>query len=947
MKAASLVALVGALALPTSLALAQGDTVRAPAPAAPPAAPAAQVPPDDLVGFYELAPGRGLTITLEGGSLYGATSSGSRRKLALASGTTYAVEGSPMTVTFTLDADGRVGGLVMRQGGNERTMPKVRTAPSGAPSGPPSAAPSGAPSAARPSSDAAASASAATFEIRGRIVDTANTAIPRAAITLRSKESGVPVAGALAGPDGTFRVPGLRPGVYALRAAYIGYSPVNQDVIVRAGTPVLDLGVAKLAPLATTLEAVTVREERAAVVVEADRNAYRAKDLAPGAANASELLENVPSVQVDVDGKVSLRGNENVVVQINGRPTPMRGTQLAAYLKGLSANVVDRIEVVPNPSAKYDPEGMAGIINIALKSNVDLGLSGSTFVAVSDAERYNGSGNLGYQGGPWSTFVSLGLVSDHRSAVGLNDRERYDAAGVLQSATGQDIALDPFQRGQNLNATVDYKLSARDVLSNALLLSRRSSGEPSTTTHVLLAGDGATVDEFVRPRVSDATGTILDYDVSLKRTIAPRAHELSAEFRFNRAHNEDENGERRLLDTGYRDARRERNDAVTRQLTGQVDYLKTFRPRTKLDAGWKSNARWLDRGYAVTVDPEGDGTFSASPLSNDLEFDEAVHALYGVLSQGVGKWELQAGLRGEYAERTFSLAEARYPYDYTSLFPSAVASYSVDPTLTLKASYSRRIRRPGTQELNPFPTYFDADNIFLGNPGLRPEYTGAYELGLTKTGSKGMLQLSPFYRRTTDIIRIDIDPADSLDGREVTSISYRNLANSDSWGTDATGQLRLSPRFSALTNWSVFKLVTDGGSTSALGSNGVGWSSRINVTSELTKTFTVQAAYNYRAAMKIEGGEMGAQQIANVVLRRKIQGDRGAVLLRVTDPFEMMRFRVRASDGRVVQLTERNPESRNVFLGYQYNFGRPPRVRQVAPDQTGGGSVPFGGPPGQ
>jgi hypothetical protein len=143
----------------------------------------------------------------------------------------------------------------------------------------------------------------------------------------------------------------------------------------------------------------------------------------------------------------------------------------------------------------------------------------------------------------------------------------------------------------------------------------------------------------------------------------------------------------------------------------------------------------------------------------------------------------------------------------------------------------------------------------------------------------------------------------------------------------------------------VFKLVTDGGSASALGSDAIGWQARINVTSELTKTFSVQGMYNYRAAMKMERGEQGAQQMAMVMFRRKVQGDKGAVMLRVADPFEMQRFRVRASDGRVVSLTDRNPQSRAVFVGYQYTFGRPPKVRQVAPEASGGG-VPFGGPPG-
>ena len=787
-----------------------------------------------------------------------------------------------------------------------------------------------------------------SFELRGKVVDTAGAPIARASVSLRPKGSTVTIAGAIANPDGTFRIIGLRPGTFTIRVVFMGYAPVIQEIAITPAKPVLDLGVARLAPVATVLSAVTVKEEAATVVTAPDRNAYRAKDLAPGAANASEVLEHVPSVQVDVDGKVSLRGNENVVVQINGRPTPMRGPQLASYLKSLPANVIERIEVVPNPSAKYDPDGMAGIINVALKANVDLGLSGALNSAFSTADRYNASGNLGYQSGPWTTFVSAGLVSDQRNVVGINDRARYDAANALLNVTGQDISLVPTNRGINFNATVDYKLSSRDVLSNALMLNRRSAGEASMTAYTLLDGTGGSVDQYQRPRDMEAKGFMVDYDVAFKRTITPRAHELSAEVRYNQARDEDVNDQRRLTTAGgapYVDGRHEHNLATTRQLTAQADYLKAFRPRTKLETGWKTTMRWLDRDYTVTTDMTGAGQWAASPLSNDLRFDEGVHALYAVVSHGVKKWDLQAGLRGEYADRTFSMAAQQYPYDYMSLFPSAIASYNVNASTQLKSSYSRRVRRPGTQELNPFPTYFDADNVFLGNPELSPEYTDALEFGLTKNGAKGMVQLSPFYRSTSNIIRIDVNPTDSLNGREVTTISFRNLASSNSWGSDLTGQLKLSPRFTLLSNFSVFKMVTDGGSTSALSSDALAWMGRVNVTSEITRTFIVQAAYNYRAPMQIERGEFGAQQAANLAFRKKLNGDKSSIMLRVNDPFATMRFRIQTGDGEVVQLTQRNPGTRMAFLGYQYNFGRPPRVRQVTPDGSGG-SVGFGGPPG-
>jgi outer membrane receptor protein involved in Fe transport len=330
-----------------------------------------------------------------------------------------------------------------------------------------------------------------------------------------------------------------------------------------------------------------------------------------------------------------------------------------------------------------------------------------------------------------------------------------------------------------------------------------------------------------------------------------------------------------------------------------------------------------------------------SDLSNALSFDEKVQAAYGVFSAGLRKVDLQAGLRAEYASRDFSLAAqgTSYPYHYTSLFPSAAVMYNASDATQLKASYSRRIRRPGTQELNPFPTFFDVQNVFIGNPRLNPEYTDAYELGLTRNGKLGTLQLAPFYRRTTNVIRVDINTADVVDGRDVTTVSFKNLATSSSWGTDLNGTLRLGKRFTGFGGFNVFKMVTDGGSQSSLGSDAVTWMARVNATTQLTASTTLQASYFYRAPMNIERGRFSAVQSANVVLRQKVRGDRESVSLRLVDPFNTNRFLIRAGDDNLMQITSRRPGVRGVFLSYQYTFGRPPRVRpprQEEPQQGPG-----------
>jgi outer membrane receptor protein involved in Fe transport len=772
----------------------------------------------------------------------------------------------------------------------------------------------------------------------------------RASVTIRNKATSALVTGAIAGPNGTFRVQGLRPGAYSVRFTFLGFAPKTQDVAITPAAPLVDVGTVQLARVAVALGQVEVVEKQDAVTIEPDRNSYRAKDVAPAATNASQVLEATPSVTVDADGKVSLRGNENVAIQINGRPAPISGQQLGAYLKSLPAGILDRVEVVPNPSAKYDPEGMAGIINIVLKENVDLGISAGLTVGAANRDRYNASGNFGYQVGKLTTFSNLGIYNDKRDVVGINDRLRYDAAKTLFAVEEQDIIADNGFRGENFSTNVDYKLNKTDVLTNNVSINRRRSLDDSRNLFLAKTGTGAQTDYYLRPRDNESKGLNLDYTGALKRTFEPRKHELNGEVRLNYSHDEDatslwrESFTSAGAPTGIQIERQAEDvDAVTKSLTAQLDYTRPL-GKSKLETGYKGNARWLDRDYVMMKDSLGDEAWIRSNLSNAFAFNEQVQAGYAVLSQPIGKLEAQAGLRAEYASRDFVLAGQSYPYNYTSFFPSGILNYNLTPSSQVKVSYSRRIRRPGTQELNPFPTYFDVQNVFIGNPSLNPEYTDAYELGFTKSGKYGNFQLSPFFRHTTNVIRFIIDTDDQVDGRDVTTISFKNLAKSNSWGTDVNGSIRIGKRFNGFAGGNIFKLVTEGGSTTSIaGTDAVTWMLRFNGTADITPTLSLQGFYMYRAPMKIEGGRFSKMQFTNFTLRKKLDGEKASVSLRVQDPFRTNKFRVQAGTSTLTQVTERNPGVRGAFLTFQYNYGQQPRVRQPQQEQPQQGGGGFGG----
>ncbi|HUQ98436.1 MAG TPA: outer membrane beta-barrel family protein, partial [Gemmatimonadaceae bacterium] len=501
------------------------------------------------------------------------------------------------------------------------------------------------------------------------------------------------------------------------------------------------------------------------------------------------------------------------------------------------------------------------------------------------------------------------------------------------SFTNQNLFGDTGNRGYNSTSSIEYKVTPRDVVANSLMLNRRRGTDGQLSEYTELDATQTPTDEYLMLRDNLTRGWLFDNTVSWKRTLEPRKHELATELRFNRSVDDDgTNLARQELappaSTGAQSAL-ERDDvnAVSKQLNAQLDYTRTMTARTKLETGYKGTERWLDRDYRVMKDALGDGNWVASSLSNAFNFDETVHAGYAVLSETIGKFDLQQGLRGELAERNFTLGSQNYPKKYNSLFPSAVFMYKPTDAIQAKLSYSRRIRRPGTQELNPFPVFFDQQNVFIGNPNLNPEYTDAFELGLSKTGQLGSIQLSPFYRRTTNVIRVNINTDAVIDGRSVTSVSFENLATGTSWGSDLNGNLKLGPKFNGFAAFNVFKMVTDGGSQSALSSNAVTWSTRFNATTQFTPTVSLQAFYFYRAPVNIEKGRFEAQQMFQMSMRKKLYGDKASFSVRVADPFNTLKFRVKAGDDNITQLTERRFGVRATYFTFQYNFGQAPKIR--------------------
>ena len=821
----------------------------------------------------------------------------------------------------------RIGGILLAV---FAAAGSTASAQNGPPAGaPPQARPGGAPGA-MPQQQGGG-------EIRGIVRDgQSGQPLVGASIAVRSARDSALVTGAVTRADGSFHVEGLRPGSYYLRVSRLGYTTGTvSPVAVTPAAQTADVGVVRLAAGAVALQGITATTERAEVMTAPDRTVVSTRNMpAVTGGNATDVLRNVPGVDVDGDGKVSLRGNQNVAIQINGRPAPLTGDALTNFIKQLPANLVDRVEVVPNPSAKYDPDGMGGILNIVLKQNADLGTSGGLTVGAGTGGKYNASGNLGHQSGPLSLFGSYGFNRDARTGSWSVFRDQH-FDGVPRTLLDQLSENEFGNTSHTVNATGELKLGARNVLASSFMLNRRMAAADGSNGYTLMDAGRAVTGSYSEATEVDMSGLSTDLSLSFKRTVQPQRNELSAEVRFNRSRDETGNEFETIPGAtppaGLRGDSRSDLDNLTRQFNAQLDYTRQL-GGTRLETGYKGTFRRLSNDFTL------DSLFGGVPdpglrLVNDFTYDENVHAGYALLTRQAGSTlSLQGGLRLERATTTFRLANdaTAYPNNYTNLFPSAAATWQPTQKDQLRFSYSKRIQRPQAQFLNPFPFSQDRYSRFMGNPELEPEFTHSYEVSYQRSMPFGSLTLTPFYRHTVNAVR----RYQEVDEEGITTSTLANLATANSYGTDANGQLRLG-KLSGFVGLNAYRVVTDGSNVqSGLGTSAMSWSARASLNFKLSPSTDVQWFQFYRAPQKMEQGRMGAMQMANVAVKQKLS-DRSSLSLRVMDPFDAMRFRLETTNPGLTQSSLRRFNSRAVYLSYSYNFGQTPRLRapQPQPDQ--------------
>ncbi|MDQ6736318.1 MAG: TonB-dependent receptor [Gemmatimonadota bacterium] len=766
-----------------------------------------------------------------------------------------------------------------------------------------------------------------TGEIHGRVVSDAGKApLVGASVGVTVWGSTVTLARTISGPDGVFRVEHLSPGRYRVHIRSLGYTPGDLASVSISSSSV-DVGSVALISAPLKLQAVAVTGERQDIQLAPDRNTYVVRDIPTAkGGSALDVLRTVPAVDVDIDNVVSLRGNSGVTVQINGRPSPLKPAQLGDFLAQLPANMVDKVEIIPNPSARDDPTGVAGIINLVLKQQADAGTSGGATLAGATTGQANAGVNAGLDRRGLSLYGSYGFLRDRRPRTETLLRENNYVTPLTYLA--ESSARNQARQIHTLTGSASYTLTPHDDISLDLLLSSRHDDETSGITYRAL--DASRALTGLSNRLSSGTNQENDLDgtLALKHAFAEKGHKLSAELRAFRhseggpsviaAHSLSQDGT--PLDTT--DQETQRNLERPQENSVKVDYVRPLTSGLRLESGYKG--AWDH--FHTALDTRIRDAMSAMYLpdasrSSDFVYQQDVNAAYGMLTGEQGKLQFQIGMRIEHASTQFDVAStsATYSNTYNSLFPSGLVAYNIDDATQVKLSYSARIRRPDDADLlDPIPHYADPLNLSRGNPYLKPEHTSAFEFGVQRTMGKTTLQVTPFFRRTFDAVRTIV----TIDTVGVTTRTFANIATSDAYGGDATLAVN-GTRLSGFLGSSVFRQTTNAANVSPnLSISTFGWRARANGAYRVSKSIDVQALLTYQAPMTVEQGTTGSRTQFNLAAREKFMRDQLSLTLRMIDPFNTSHERRTTIDPRFLQTSIRARAVRGLLLSASWTFGK-------------------------
>jgi outer membrane receptor protein involved in Fe transport len=764
--------------------------------------------------------------------------------------------------------------------------------------------------------------SAPAGKISGYLIDAqTNQIIEYGNIVLFLSKDSSMVNGTITDNRGKFILENLPFGMYYIKASFIGYATRFLDSIrVNPKSLEVDLGKILLDEQSIELGNVIVTGQKEMIINNLDKKIINVeKDLTSTGGSAVDVVGNIPSITVDLDGNVSFRGNQNIIILIDGKPSALVGASNSDILNSIPASSIESIELVTNPSARYDPDGSSGILNIILKKRIDGGLNGAVSLNAGTGDKYNGSINLNFRT-PYVNFFSSfdsRLMNNDNYGNSFRTNEIQNSTSFLEQSNEGVFKF----RSYNVNAGLDYLYDNYNTLTFSYRFRKFGVDSEGMVKNNNLDSSYSTTNYFERSSFADRNMGGSNYTLSYRRTFETKGQELTADVILGDfAMDRDEeitqtNFDLNLFPTNN-ELQRGLSSNSNQQWTIQSNYINPIEGFGRIETGFKVSLKDLNSKNEYEYFDDVSSIWTGDPLQKtDFDYKEQIYAVYGIYSNNINKFQYQIGLRAEQAnvDGSEAVTLTSFNKNYFAIYPTIHLVQVLPDEQEVQLSYSRRVERPNNRQLNPYVDKSDSLNIRFGNPALDPEFVNSIDLGYSKFFGKTALTSSIFYKLTNDAINSITFLRD--DG--VTQTTWLNIANSSSYGFELTAAHPLFDWFRLNGSASYFYTRFE---EQELVRKDNSWIAKLSGTILFSKDFNIQMNANYNSPILTAQGKINEVFTTDFAAKKDFMDGQLSITFRVSDIFNTRDMESETNGFNFYSTSYRKMESRVAYLGISYRL---------------------------
>lgn len=778
---------------------------------------------------------------------------------------------------------------------------------------------------AQPYSSASAETIIVSGTIKGKVIEaTSNTPVEYATVTLYSAEDSTLIDGVITNTAGLFEFKSVAVGEYNIIVRFMGFRKVFiAGINISDKNMVSDVGIVSLRADVTNLNEVEVVGQAPLVEYKIDRKVVNVdQQLQAQGGTAVDVLERIPSIKTDLDGNVELRGSSSFTVLIDGKPSILTGSDA---LNQIPASTIEKIEIITNPSAKYDPDGTAGIINIITKKKSLKGLSGIVNLSAGTSPDYSGSVMLNYR--TKKTSLSLGVDFGNRNMTGHRNgyRESYLSDTSYLKTTNENKMT---RQSISVKAGIDYSLSEKNTLTaegsyRFFDMSRGGKTKNEEWSSLDVNRLNYLTDDLEKSNHPTYQFTLRDVQKFNKE-----GSELNMSLTYDQGDDEgEENTKQFLTDEAWQDTLEIINDYKTnttefeQEWEGDFDFQSSFNDKSKLEAGFQLRIDLNDMDYRYFNHDSASGSWiEDTKQSNRYEFFNNVYALYATYAREFKSLGLKAGLRAEYTDRNLHQVtdQADYPYEKFDFYPSLYLTYYLPYNQQVQLSYSKRVNRPHGDMLNPYVNFSDAFNSFSGNPELQPEFSHAMELNYQKYFGYSFLTIETYYRLTNN----KMTRVQELNDQGVMNMTMKNIDNDRSLGVEMSGNIQVNSWFTINPVASIYDYKLNQTSDSTDGSKrSTNWNASVEFAANLKTGTRMRLNGNYGSpTVTVDGTRKGIFYMG-FSARQDFLSNKLSITLNIRDVLDSRRMKS-TSEGDNYYSTNENWRKAPLFsisLSYKWN----------------------------